>query len=399
MTIISRTGFLFACLLATASGGRLVTLEGDAVEGVISGIDAKGQVHLEGQAAVWDLESLRALQPEVRNVMLEEGPQQVWLTNGSRLFAEKITLSDENVVLETRLMGTLTLSIDYVWAVRFQPNELDSRFDEATSRLSQRDEDIIYVTGTGAAEMQETLGLVDHLGPEELTFDQGGELKTLLLENVHGMILASPLARASGLKDEVVCTVYLQDGTRWVAPIKKLENDVLTIAIDRSLDWDIPWPLVRRVNVQSNRLAYLSDRDTTKVFQEAIYAFPRTWKRDRSIRGGPLLLGENELFEKGLGAAGGTSLTFANDRVFDLFTASIGVDASRGGLGACEFIIAGDGREVFRQHVKGGDASAFIKLPIGSFREITLTVDPADGGLDLADDANWADACFIRLNQ
>ena len=114
------------------------------------------------------------------------------------------------------------------------------------------------------------------------------------------------------------------------------------------------------------------------------------------MRGNALRLGQDR-FEKGLGVASGTTLTFANDASYTLFTATIGIDAQRSPAGDCAFVIRAGKEELFRERLRSTDPAKFIKLEVEDIQALTLTVEPASGGLDLSDDANWAEACFLQL--
>lgn len=374
----------------------VVTLEGDLVEGRILGIDPEGRVEVQDQAAPWALDDLRALQPIAPAATVGEDPQEIVLTNGSRLYGRGLQVTDETVEMKSPILGELSIPIDFVWAFRLGVAEPDSRFAQATERMREHDRDIIFVTGTGTAEMQEAVGLIESLGVEELSFmEEDDEVRRIPALQVHGVILASPLMDVADLSG-VPCTIFLQDGSRCVASVQYLKEGELAIELVDGLEWKLPWSLVRRINVKSDRLAYLSDLEPAQVFEEAIYAYPRSWKRDRNIRGGPLVIGD-ERFEKGLGTAAGTRLVFANSDEYDLFTASVGIDTSRGDWGDCEFVVYGDGRELLRRRLRGSEPSAFLKVPVRHVREITLHVEPGGGALDLSDDADWGDACLVQL--
>ena len=123
----------------------------------------------------------------------------------------------------------------------------------------------------------------------------------------------------------------------------------------------------------------------------------REWQRDRTVSGLPIKIGE-EIYDKGLGFAAGTTVTFENDGPYDLFLAEIGIDADADGRGDCLFIVESESGELLRKRVVGGTAAELIKVDISGASTVTLRVDPGED-LDIADHADWADACFLQRNQ
>ena len=101
------------------------------------------------------------------------------------------------------------------------------------------------------------------------------------------------------------------------------------------------------------------------------------------------------VFDQGLGLAAGMRLTYDLDGDFELFTAMIGIDAETNRRGDCEFVVLGDGRELFRQRVRGRDEASLIKVDVSGVRELTIAVDPGKD-LDISDHANWAEASLLQ---
>jgi len=94
-------------------------------------------------------------------------------------------------------------------------------------------------------------------------------------------------------------------------------------------------------------------------------------------------------------------LTYKVNGRFTRFAATIGIDeaivrATRG-KGDCVFVVTGDGKELFRQRMKGGESPKTIDVDIADVKEVTLALEMGDDpDLDLADHGNWCDARFIR---
>lgn len=390
-------GLSWALLSLAARGAdRVITLEGDLLEGEVQGITATQELLFTEQDP-WPLKKLRAIVPATQAEDVAPAPFTVWLTNGSRFSTHKLKLAEETYHLDNPVLGALEVPIDLVWAVRLGQPDPNSRFAHAVRTMDDLTEDIIYVTGTGTTEMQEVNGLIEDLDQDGLTFDQAGELKVLPADQVHGVLLASPWFEPES-SNWVICRLTLSDGSLISGHVKQMEDSRIHVDLGQGVAIELAWSEVRRLTIESDLLHYLSDLQPAESSTEAIYAYPRTWKRDLNVRGQALRLGQDR-FEKGLGVASGTMITFANDGDYTLFTATIGLDAQSGRRGDCEFVIRAGKVEVFRRRFGTGDAPEFIKLDVGDHRKITLAVEPGILGLDLNDDANWGEACFLELEE
>ncbi len=388
---------LLACLgvlttLTSSKADQVVTLEGDLLEGEIKEITRDQQL-VFGDHEPRPLNQLRAIVPANQREDVPAAPYTVWLTNGSRFSTSAIKLGDEIYQLQNPVLGSLEIPIDLVWAVRLGQPDFESRFARAVREMILLEEDIFYITGTGTTELQEVTGLIEALDQWELSFDQEGELKRLPADQVHGVILASPFFEPE-IAPWTFSRLTLSDGSVISGNVARLHEGQAVIQLGLELEITLPWDQVRRMTIDSDLLHYLSDLDPIESTTEAIYAFPRNWKRDANVRGAALRLGQDR-YEKGLGVGAGTRITFVNDADYTLFTATIGLDAARGIYGDCEFVVLSGNRELFRQQVSGGDPSRFIRLEVENLEEITLSVEPRIAGLDLGDDANWCEACFV----
>ncbi len=385
----------FTLSLTVTYADRLRTLEGDLIEAQVNEITPDHMVLLDDGTS-WSLDKLRSIVPSHNAQEIAEGQHTIWLTNGSRFSTSHVTMSEEVYQINHPALGALEIPIDLVWAIRLANPLPDSRFMNAVRDRRELIDDIIYVNAEGAGELQEVEGLTEDVTPEQLVFDQGGELKNLPVEKVHGVVLASPLFEVPNEDSWITCHLTLTDGSLISGNVTRLKDDAVTIALGDDLEWQVPWLLVQRFSVESSLLHYLSDRDPVEETMESIYAFPRPWKRDQNVRGHSLRL-QRDRFEKGLGVAAGTTLTYQNDKAFTLFTATIGIDAQREPFGDCEFVITSGKDELFRQRLRSTDEPHFVRLEIDEIETLTLSVLPGGGALDLADDANWAEACFLDL--
>ena len=118
------------------------------------------------------------------------------------------------------------------------------------------------------------------------------------------------------------------------------------------------------------------------------------YRRNLSVAGNEMTIGD-AIFDQGLGLAAGMELTYKLAGDFDLFTATIGIDAETETRGDCHFVLSGDGRELFRQRVRGTDGAALIKVDVKGVQELVISVEPGEN-LDISDHADWAEASLLQ---
>ena len=207
----------------------------------------------------------------------------------------------------------------------------------------------------------------------------------------YGVVLASPLLEDD---ERPACVLAMAGGTRVRADLLGLSGGKLKLGMVEGVEMEVPWTSVRRVGIRSPRLAFLSDLEPVRSQIQPIVAPEREWQRDRTVSGLPIKIGD-EVYDKGLGFAAGTQVTFENDAPYDLFLAEIGIDADAAGRGDCLFVVESEAGELLRQRVRGGEEARLIKVDISSAQTVTLKVEPGED-LDIADHADWADACFLQ---
>ena len=141
-------------------------------------------------------------------------------------------------------------------------------------------------------------------------------------------------------------------------------------------------------------MTFASDLDPAEVKEEALVSYAGPWRRDLSVLGHPLTLGQSA-FDKGLGVHSRCLLTYACEGQFDSFAATVGIDAETNGKGDCIFQIMGDGKELFNQRVRAGDSALPVSVKVAGIKRVTLAVEPGED-LDIGDHADWCDARFVK---
>src|SRR5688572_19254000 len=114
-------------------------------------------------------------------------------------------------------------------------------------------------------------------------------------------------------------------------------------------------------------------------------------KANLGIAGQPLSIGGKK-FSHGLGTHSVSKLRVDLGGKGQRFTAQVGVDDSAKNQGSVEFIIDGDGKELWRSGIMtGGKPAKPVDVKVAGIKTLTLRV--ADGGDGTGNDhADWADA-------
>jgi len=391
---------LWVCLLggilclpcaSARADGRVVTLEGDVVEGNIDFITAEGLVGVAGRE--WPMDGLRSIVPAGSRQEEDVSEGRVVLICGSEIAASGVKVFEEEVICRVSGLDELKLPIDAVRALRFGELIRGSRFQKGLLEWeASRELDTVFISG--GAELQEVDGLIEEVNNGSLIFDRDDTLQVVPLVRAYGVVLASPLLKA---EERPSCVLTLAGGTRLRADISEFKDGKVSLSLVEGVEIVIPWQQVRRITISSERLEYLSDIGAVRGSVDPVLAPSRPWQLDRTVSGLPLKIGD-QVYDKGLGFASGMSVTFVNEGLHDLFLAEIGIDVDAGIHGDCEFVVLCGGREVFRKRKRGGEPAELVKVDITGFSEVTLRVDYGED-LDIADHADWGDACFLQRSK
>ena len=390
-------GVLLSSVLAShAAGGHAMTLEGETLRGPTDSIDAAGKVKIGDEIA--ELESLRYIAP-AQSPGGEAAPEagesalRILLICGSDLRAQELAFEDEIFAFKSASAGSqLEIPVDSVRAVRLAVPVAGSRFEQTLAlEADQRKEDTVYVTGV-AGELLELNCLIESITADSVSFDRHGKKQTIPRDNIHGVILASP-----DLDEPMPCSAVMEDRSSFAGKVISLVGGKLQLQMIDGIEVELPWENVLRLRVYSPRLVSVAGLDPQKIKTQAILAPKWQFRRNLSVAGNELTIGDTK-FDQGLGMAAGMQVTYDLGGDFDLFTATIGIDSETENRGDCEFVLRGDGREIFRQRVRGKDEPTLIKADMKGIRELVIAVEPGED-LDLADHANWAEASLLELGK
>lgn len=402
---------LLTCLLAAFSASaepaladgeppaqaRLVLLDGTTRDVVSLRFTPDAELLLDtGEALpVDELRRIEPIRPADEAVPAATDARiDVRLPRDGRLIARDAVLTDDACTLSRASGPAWTLSLDELVAVRFDRHAELPAFAAAV-RDKPIDRDRLFVRLEAAPVAVE--GYVSAVTADTVRFEWQDEQRTLPREKLYGIVFARvgqtelPAARF---------TVHLHDGSR--LPADRIVMDkapdapapVLRTFVSAATSLVVPWLEVRRIDVRSERVRFLSDLMPVDAQHKPIVALPRPWRADRGVTGAPLRAGDQS-FDKGLGVQSGTMLAFDIGKEWTGFAAVLGLDPQTGKDGDCEYVVRGDGRELLRERVRGGDPPRSVRADVAGVERLELSVEYG-ADLDFGDHANWCDASLIR---
>lgn len=398
-TVICLPVALVLILMLPASLGaqdqkhRLTSLDGGTVEHVVTGWDDSG-LQVAGITDAVDPLNFRRMERLGVRVEPQEAAHYLHFVTGEDMAVSSVTLH-EGTIQATWKYGEFELPVELIKGItlRSAPEGVSPLLFETTLRERAVQSDQLFAIQPGAEGQPPRLvpvqGVVIGMTADQVSFEFRGEVRPVVRDRVLGIRLASAEANRTG-----IWTVLMADGSSLPVRGVALEGSKANLKIDASRQIEVPWREVVRIDIRSDRLVYLSDLTPVEVREDPLLDIPRPWQRDRNVRGGPLVIGSDR-FDRGVGVRSYARLVYDIDRQFQTFAATIGIDASTRGLGDCEFVVLADGREIFRQRVRGTDEPRPITLSVDGVRRLAIVVEYGED-LSLSDIANWADARLLK---
>jgi hypothetical protein len=378
-----------ACFGQTISKShQLILLDGSTIA-VGSFEIADGQVSGDGVPGDLTLDDLQRIESTADSAAHQVKPaMMIELRGAGRLAAKQAMIGNELCKLTTTGDVSLSLPLDLVRALRFDPAAMNADFDKAVQTPSA-ELDRVFVKDD-AGKLGGVAGLVEALTERQITLEIGGQAHAMPRERLFGIVIAQPNAA----DPPPPCLITFHDGSTLGGQAIALNGGKATIDLPIAGKAEFPWSAVRRVGLRSSRVAFLSEMKPIAEEQQAIVTLPLPWQRDKSVAGKPLTIG-TQVYEKGIGVHARSSLAFALDKKWDTLAATIGLDAGAGGKGDCVFVVVADGQPIFSRRMRGTDPPHELQLPITGREQITLLVEPGEG-LDMADHANWCDVRLLK---
>lgn len=290
--------------------------------------------------------------------------------------------------------GVIDLPFASIAAVRFGPSSDAAMLDDFETRRAERKagRDVLLVARDGRATA--VPGALERLSTDGWVFRYGAKMRNGPLGSAYGVIMGSAAQR--GARSPVA--VNFGQANELYGHV--VRGDVRSIVLDAAAIGrvEIPWAAIRGLRFDSGRVVRLSDLTPVTTMCESIIGGDWPAQRNRNVTGGRMRIGSRS-YEDGWGVHAKSRIEFALDGQYEQFSADVGVDSSVGMHGSVVFRVIADGKVLTETDVmRGSQAAASIKVPLGAAKRLVLECDRAEG-LDLADHANWANAFLVRRKE
>lgn len=306
-------------------------------------------------------------------VPLASGTLGVQLVDGSWLPAEAVVAgSKPDHLLVRGPFGTLELPLEAV-----------AGWGDPPPPAPERDDAILVESGLLAGRVNGlrngTLTFLSALDPEPLA---------LPLDEIRGARLGNPVRQPNGLRLRATTDpgrpgldlVVAGDGLALAAvPAVRLDSATLGALVLR---------------VEGGRRVYLSDLAPASTREDGLFGVVWPSTRDRALDGGPLRLG-GVLRAKGLVVHSAATLGWKLGGGYVRLRAEVGISDSVAPEGDCVAVLRGDGRELWRARVRGGEPIRRLDLDLAGIALLELAVETGER-YDIGDHLVLADAQLIR---
>ena len=390
---------LVGSFLGAVCGQEMVlqTVDGQQLKGVVQRIDQSKQVTGPGLGNDLKLDSILSIQTN-RPVKAVSQPMQVYLVGESawgiaKTGAVDVSIAEEKVSMAGRL-GSFELPLGSVRAIVWQ----DSKTVQQAVAKPSADNDRVIVNVEGKS--QTVAGIIESVTKEAVRIDYKGKVRSIGIEKVNAIVLADVGHQAP---TGVLASMSTVEGSRFFGAIKSWGDGpngaVVELSIARGTTLSIPTAQVAEVQVQSDRVLFLSKVEPVAVAETTDFVEPRSFQRDRSVTGGKLQIrGADDqpiTFGNGIGAQATSELTYTNDKKFNRLLATVGIDLATKGRGDCQVVVKTDGVEVFNQRITGSSDPLELDVDVASANRVSLIVLPGRE-FDLADHVVWGNAKLIN---
>ncbi len=378
---------------------RIELLEGLVLEATVESIDTHGNVQLKGSSKAdvgWA--DIRRIETGVATGEQNASGTVVYLRGGGQVFVKSVAMDGRVCVMETELLGRVELAMQWVRGVWLhgtgegagagQPSD---EFRAMMQEAGGQEADRLWVkSGQG---LQQVAGTLETLTEEGVKFVWNQQTRSVGRERVVGVILAGTGQREIGTHGEGEARVGLSDGSVLTGRLRELKEGRLHWWMGEATV-NVLWGKVVKLETGSGRLVYVSDLEPVKVLEVFFPTDGWRWQRDRAVTG-QLMQVDGKVYERGIGVHAKSVLEYELGGGYEWLLATIGLQPTGNRQGDCEFVVRGDGVELFRQRMRRGDQGQMVKLSIRGVKRLVLAVEPGEN-FDIGDHANWADVRLVK---
>ena len=394
--------FCFLFLAAAICHGQgkvsIKTIDGRELSGTLQQIDSNGTLIGDAFTGV-NIAQVLSLTTENSIGASAAGPIQLGLVGGGRLKVADVLVDGETIQFKSSIAGLESLPLKVLRSIVF---ENSPAIEEAIAQPATDEDTVLVRTATSLASVS---GLLESINAESLQLNFKGKSRPIKLAKVAAVVIADlELESPQGL----MATVSLVDRSSVKGAFIGFDEQFVSLELSGQQQVRIDRKSLSRIDLVSDRIAYLASLEPVEVQQQAQFVVARPWQKNRSVAGNSIRLKTErkesqsgatqiETFASGIGTSSYSRIVFENTKDFDRLVATVGIDAETEGRGDCVMRVEGDGIALWSQRIRGDDNAVEIDVDISGIREVALIVDPGEQ-FDLADHADWAEARFLKTD-
>jgi hypothetical protein len=390
---------LTAALATTAAPFSAQPLEGEAVTGEISAINAKELIlKTDAGPVTLGLDTLAVLTRQPAEKAAAPGAGYwIELADGSGLPATEYAVKDGIAKVVGASGRTQDIPARKIRSVRFaaaEPLEPKLAKQWAEITVSKAAGDLLVVRKNDAFDYLE--GVIKDLDGESCQFELEGEVIPVKRAKIAGLVYALSVG---GESPEPLGKLLTTDGAKLQLRSLELAGEQLKIETPGGTAFELPLAEVVRFDFSSGKIAYLSDLEPENAAFTPLIGFAQPpqgllgyfdYRRDVGFDQNPLKLDGKE-FRKGLSLASRTELVYKLPGKFRVFRASAGIDDTTRETGSVRLEIKGDGKVLWEGDVRGDEPAQQLELEIGGVKRLAIVADYG-AGLDVGDRLDLGDA-------
>ncbi|MDX2198053.1 MAG: NPCBM/NEW2 domain-containing protein [Phycisphaerae bacterium] len=326
-----------------------------------------------------------------------DAPKFRWsLSDGSEFAGRAVSRDEGGVRLEIRdgqiavvPLGALR-SIERVGADEKSAEkiaELRTQRESSDAEKASRDDTAIAIRSNGSVVLRGTLRSIDAKG---LQFAWNQREIPLAWDKLAALFMAQPEPRRGSAR------VVMADGEVFSGAPSGGDGKRLLLKSSIFRDLELSWRGMRRIELRSDKLAFLSDVPAQSYDFEPLFGSRWEYARDASLTGGPIMLGGRR-YAKGIVMHASSTLTFniAGGGARQ-FAATVGILDEYSPQGNAKVRLVGDSRVLWEsQRVRAGEKPQDVLVELAGVKQLTLVVQRGQN-LDIGDHVAWASARLIR---
>lgn len=330
-------------------------------------------------------------------VATSDAPRFRWsLSDGSEFAGRAVSRDDGGVRIEIRdgqiavvPLGALR-SIERVGADEKSAEkiaELRTQRESSDAEKASRDDTAIAIRSNGPVVLRGTLRSIDAKG---LQFAWNQREIPLAWDKLAALFMAQPEPRRGSAR------VVMADGEVFSGAPSGGDGRRLLLKSSIFRDLELSWRGMRRIELRSDKLAFLSDVPAQSYDFEPLFGSRWEYARDASLTGGPIML-SGRRFAKGIVMHASSTLTFniAGGGARQ-FAATVGILDEYSPQGNARVRLVGDSRVLWEsKSIRAGEKPQDVLVDLAGVKQLTLVVQRGEN-LDIGDHVAWASARLIR---